>query len=293
MATATLTLRYRGPFSLAASVEFLEGFAPAGAAPQSDEQGLRLAFPVEGEWETAGVLVSHVGQEVRAHVTGEADPVAVEAQLARLLSIDVDGSGFTTVGQRDGVIGDLQRRHPGLRPLGFWSAYESACWAVLSHRVRMTQAASVKQRLAERHGQRLEVHGRELCAFPAPGVLRDLERVDGVPERKLEWLRGIADAALDGSLEGARLREVDRGPALAALQALPGIGPFSAELILLRGAAHPDVFPRHERRLHRVMAAAYGLTDPSIEELAAIAENWRPYRTWAAFLLRARAAEEA
>jgi len=88
-----------------------------------------------------------------------------------------------------------------------------------------------------------------------------------------------------------------RGPfSLAAgVEFLEGFAPaaFGAELILLRGAAHPDVFPRHERRLHRIMAAAYELTDPSIDELAAIAEQWRPYRTWAAFLLRARAAAEA
>ena len=72
------------------------------------------------------------------------------------------------------------------------------------------------------------------------------------------------------------------------LQELPGIGPFSAELILLRGAGHPDVFPRQERRLHLAMAAAYDLADPTIDELVAIADSWRPYRTWSAFLLRAR-----
>jgi 3-methyladenine DNA glycosylase/8-oxoguanine DNA glycosylase len=38
--------------------------------------------------------------------------------------------------------------------------------------------------------------------------------------------------------------------ALAHLQRLPGIGPFSAQLILIRGAGHPDVFPSDERRLH-------------------------------------------
>ena len=94
-------------------------------------------------------------------------------------------------------------------------------------------------------------------------------------------------------MHGARLRELEPEAALAELRALAGIGPFSAELILLRGAAHPDVFPRQEGRLHRVMAAAYRLADPSLEQLAAIAEQWRLYRTWAAFLLRARREEES
>ena len=67
---------------------------------------------------------------------------------------------------------------------------------------------------------------------------------------------------------------------------LPGIGPFSAELILLRGAGYPDAFPTHEKRLHRAMAAVYHL-NPGPEALRAIADRWRPYRTWIALLLRA------
>ena len=157
----------------------------------------------------------------------------------------------------------------------------------------MTQAARLKQRLAEQHGRQAEAGGRRVAAFPAPGVLRELDRVEGVPARKLERLRAIADAALTGSLDGARLRALAPDAALAELRELPGIGPFSAELILLRGAAHPDVFPRHERRLHLAMAATYRLDEPSLDELAAIAERWQPYRTWIAFLLRVRREQQA
>jgi DNA-3-methyladenine glycosylase II len=287
MSSRSLTLDPRGPFSLAAAAEFLERFAPGGSAAADDGRGLRLAFAVEGGWETVGVRVMQAGDALRADVFGEADPDAVAAQLARLLSADVDAGGFTAVGARDRVVGELQARHPGLRPVGFCSPYEAACWALLSHRVRMTQAARLKQRLAEEHGRRIEVDGRPVAAFPAPGVLRSIDQVDGIPEIKLARLRAIADAALAGVLDGARLRALEPADALEELRELPGIGPFSAELILLRGAAHPDVFPRQERRLHLAMAAAYQLADPSIELLSAIADSWRPYRTWSAFLLRA------
>jgi DNA-3-methyladenine glycosylase II len=56
----------------------------------------------------------------------------------------------------------------------------------------------------------------------------------------------------------------------------------------MRGAAHPDLFPDHERRLHDEMARAYDLIDPSLEQLYAIADDWRPYRTWVALHLRTR-----
>ena len=80
---------------------------------------------------------------------------------------------------------------------------------------------------------------------------------------------------------------MDRDEALAYLQQLPGIGPFSAELVLLRGAGDPDAFPRHEQRLHRAMAAAYGLGDaPDFDVLERVADRWRPYRSWVGLLLR-------
>ncbi|GAA1926768.1 hypothetical protein GCM10009753_70380 [Streptantibioticus ferralitis] len=80
--------------------------------------------------------------------------------------------------------------------------------------------------------------------------------------------------------------------ALEALRTLPGIGPFSAELILIRGAGHPDVFPRHERRLRASIADEYDLGETGshdVRRLAEIADRWKPYRSWIALLLRARA----
>lgn len=279
-------LPVQGPFSLAASTRFLEGFSPAGTFAAG--AGLAVAFPVEGDWRTAGALVRQDGDRVTGEVHGPVEPATVGAQLARILSLDVDGGGFPAVGERDEVVGALQRRYPGLRPVGFWSPYEAAAWAVIAQRVRIVQAARVKQRIAERHGTAVEVGGTHLAAFPSPEVLRGLAEIEGVPARKLPWLHGVADAALAGVLDGARLRALEPERALAELQELAGIGPFAADLILIRGAQHPDVFPTHERRLHEELVRAYELRDPTPDELERIADRWRPYRSWVSLLLRTR-----
>ncbi|MDQ3870001.1 MAG: hypothetical protein M3301_00100 [Chloroflexota bacterium] len=74
---------------------------------------------------------------------------------------------------------------------------------------------------------------------------------------------------------------------MAHLKALPGVGDFSAQLILLRGAGEPDYLASAEPRLARAVALAYGLSsEPGSAELVEIAEAWRPFRTWVAFLLR-------
>jgi DNA-3-methyladenine glycosylase II len=291
-----LDLPVAGPFDLAASARFLEGFAPAARSDAAVLDGeLRLAFPVAPSWRPVGVLVRQPVPDgpVRVAVRGEPSDVDhAVAAVRRILSLDVDGSGFAAVGLRDPVVGELQRRYPGLRPVGFHSPYEAACFAIIAHRIRITQAGTLKSQLAQRFGVPVEVHGVVLPTFPAPAVLRALPRVPWVSELKSDRLHAVADAARSGLLDAAELRALPVDEALARLRQLPGIGPFSSELVLLRGAAHPDGFPVAESRLHEEMTRAYSLDNPKTPELAAIAENWRPYRTWASLLMRVRREED-
>ena len=281
----------RGPFSLASSIRFLEGFTPA-AYTSGEDALLELAFPVEGSWETVGVRVRQDGGGVTAVVVSPSSPgpdliAAVRAQVERILSLDVDGSGFPAVGERDPVVGRLQRSYPGLRPVGFWSPYEAAAWTIIGHRIRIRQAASIKARMAAELGEPVTFGDRLVHAFPSPQRLASLESFPGLAGRKPEWLRSVAMAALNGQLDAARLRGLPRETALKDLKTLPGIGDFSAGLILLRGAGDPDAVAYHEPRLALAVRDAYGLPGPATpEQLTDISENWRPYRTWVTLLLR-------
>jgi 3-methyladenine DNA glycosylase/8-oxoguanine DNA glycosylase len=283
-----------GPFDLTASARFVEGFAPAARADAAATPGeLRLAFPVAPSWRPAGVLVRQPvpGGPLRVAIRAEQSDVDdVVAAVRRILSIDVAGSAFPDVGARDPVVGALQRRHPGLRPVAFYSPYEAACYAILSHRVRMTQAAAIKHQLAVRLGDTVDVHGQPLPTFPAPAVLLAQPHVPMVSELKSDRLKAVAKAALEGRLDAEELRSLPVQEALTRLKELPGIGNFSAELVLLRGAAHPDAFPEAEERLHEEMRHAYQATTKS--DLIAIAETWAPYRTWVALLMRVNREEE-
>ncbi len=282
----TFELVPAGPFSLGASAAFLEGFSPA--AYQGAEEGhLHLAFVPDGEEAAAGVCLRQPDGAVVGEVFGEADPEAVRDQVTRILSLDVDGSGFPEVGRRDPVVGGLQARWPGLRPVGFFSPYEAAAWALIGHRIRIVQAARVKERMADELGQAVDVHGDVRHAFPGPSRLAALEGFPGLFDRKVENLRALGEEAATGRLDGAHLRGLPRDQALAELKQLKGIGDFSAELVLLRGAGDPDHLPGHEPRLSRGAALAYGLDQPPDQAwLEERAEAWRPYRTWVVLLLR-------
>jgi DNA-3-methyladenine glycosylase II len=280
-------MRARGPFSLTAAARFTEGF-PAGQG--GDNARLDLAFPADNDWTTVGVRVSEDRTGLLADIVANPGAVPlgqIHDQVERILSLDVDGTDFPAVAERDPVVHDLQARYPGLRPVQFHSPYEAAAWTIIGQRIRMTQAAGIRTRMATQLGDSVDFGDRQLPSFPAPDRLAALREFPGLTDRKLEQLRALGRAAGQGRLDASALRGRLAEEALAHLRTLPGIGPFSAELILLRGAGHPDVFPTHEKRLHRAMAAVYHLgPDPDLEALQAVADHWRPYRTWTSLLLR-------
>jgi len=88
-------------------------------------------------------------------------------------------------------------------------------------------------------------------------------------------------------------RLLAEGPerAMAGLQALAGIGPFYSALIVIRGTGFTDVLPVSEPRVLELAARLYQLGGPPSEaEFRALAQPWKPFRTWTAVLIRAAAA---
>ncbi len=272
MAVRVTEFEVLGPWSLQTSKRFWEGFTPAALAGGQPRPRLRTAFPVEGDWHRAEAEVTQAGDTARLVLAGDGDLEAAAAQVRRFLALDVDGRGWPEVGRRDPVIADTQARLPGLRPCGFHSPYEAAAWSVLSQRLRIVQAARLRAELIDRYG--------EDGAFPPPHTLARLDL--DLPARKGEYLRAVAEAALEGLLDGAALRALDPGQAVQRVQQVKGLGPFAAELVVLRGANAPDALPHHERRLEAEIAEQYGTG----RSLAEISQAWRPYRTWAAVHLR-------
>lgn len=281
----------KGPFSLAAARRFFGGWE--GTTGTDIEGGvLRVAFLVDDWSGYAGLLVRQDdGGDVHAEIVatrGAPDPARVQAQLTRVLSLDHDATGYAALGERDPVIGRLLRQADFLRPVNFHSPYEAASWAIVSSRVQQRQA----MRLRSAMSNRLEVDGVALDVWPAPEQLLAREAMEGLPAQRVERLHAVARAALAGDLDRDALLALDPDEAIARLQQLPGIGPFWATLIELRAVGPTDALTRGEPRMRRAAAAAYDRPELERDDdaLVALAESWRPYRTWVSVLLRATAA---
>ena len=277
MVQHALSVPVLGPWSLRTSKRFWEEFTPTAIAAGGDPDVLSARFMSEHDWTPVSARVTQRGESAQISLSGTGDLAAAAEQVCRFLSLDVDARAWAAVGDRDPIIATAQRALPGYRPCGFHSPYEAAAWCVLSQRTHVPVAARVRRDLIVAHG--------DDGAFPAPDAL--IRAIDAgeldLPGRKPDYLRAVAEAALTGLLNGPRLRTTPEESARRELLTVTGIGPFAADLVLIRGANAQDVLPRAERRLYAEISYQYG-PESLLEE---VAERWRPFRSWAAVHLRA------
>jgi len=285
----------QGPFSWPMAVDVLGHFGPTGrhvveASPKvTAESILRLAFPLDGDFEPVAVALRFEDGALRGEVAGSTRIDAVAGQVARIFSLDIDGSGYPELAGRDPALTPLMAALPGLRPVCFTSPYETAAWAILSARTSMAQAARVQDRLIADLGERLHVAGRDAWSFPTPQRLLELRELPGAAPEKVVRLHGVARAALEGRLDAARLRVLGDVAGPESLLSIRGIGPFWSSGIYLRGCGIADFFPDEPLSI-AALGQLHGLGDrPAGGTVKRLTDAYAPYRMWVCFMLRVAA----
>ncbi|WP_353510314.1 DNA-3-methyladenine glycosylase 2 family protein [Intrasporangium sp.] len=188
------------------------------------------------------------------------------------------GQAVQDLVSRDADLARIVREHgrPVLwtRPPGF----PALVLFILEQQVSLASAAAAYSRLAESLG------GMSPEAI-ATSTSEDL-RASGVSRQKDRYLRALSAAVLDGTLDLESLAELPDDEVRRALVALPGIGPWTADVYLLACLGRPDLWPIGDRALQVAAAEALGLAAvPDPASLTALGERWRPLRSTAARLL--------
>jgi DNA-3-methyladenine glycosylase II len=155
-------------------------------------------------------------------------------------------------------------------------AFGTLIFEVAGQQLSVSATRTIVSRIVQHFGGHLPSPAELLAADP--GVLR----TSGMSTRKGETLRALAERFVDGRLSDEALSRMTDAEVEVALTEAPGIGPWTARGFLLVGLDRPDVFLSGDLALRRALQRAYGFDHPPTEdEMAELADRWRPYRSLA------------
>jgi DNA-3-methyladenine glycosylase II len=182
----------------------------------------------------------------------------------------------------DPVLAEMIDSHPDFRPRAWidelppLDAFGMLTFQVIGQQLSVRATRAIVGRLQERFGGHMPSPAELLATDP-----REL-RAAGMSTRKGATLRALAERFVDGRLNDQALARMTDDEIEAALTEVPGIGPWTAHGFLIFALDRRDVLLSGDLALRRAVERAYGLDHlPTEDEMAQVAERWRPYRSLA------------
>ena len=155
--------------------------------------------------------------------------------------------------------------------------YGALVRSIVGQQLSVLAARSIYGRLTERFGGRAPTPEEVLAEDP-----EELRAAAGLSRMKAQFLRSLAEHVLDGSLELSRLRDLEDDLVVAELIQVKGLGVWTAHMFLMFTLHRPDVLAVGDLGVRRGAERAYGLGAlPDAPALEAMAEPWRPWRSYA------------
>ncbi len=175
-------------------------------------------------------------------------------------------------------LGGLAEDAPGLRIPGAWDGFEVAVRAVLGQQVTVKTACKLAGRVVELSQCRVTTPWQEvLYRFPSPAEFLTLSDESlgeaGIIRSRIQALKTIANAIETGELDLSRATDYEKNQSY--LLSIKGIGPWTANYIGMRAQRWPDAFLAADSGVKK----ALNLTNT--KQIEAIAEVWRPWRSYA------------
>ena len=275
----TLQLTYRPPYDWQAMLDFLGARAVPGIEAVRDDRWLRtIRLGAHAGW----LEVRHLPErnallvELSHSLTPVLPPLL--GRLRNLFDLAARPDVIASHLAADPLLAPAIAAHPGLRVPGALDGVEIGVRAILGQQVSVRSATTAATRLAGAFGERIETPHPELDRlWPTTAALAasdsDALSALGIITARAKAIVGLAQAVTQRAIElepGVAPEEQVR-----RLEALPGIGPWTASYIAMRALRWPDAFPGGDV----VVRKRLGCTTPAAAE--ARAEHWRPWRSYA------------
>ena len=272
MVAVTIRLAVRVPFASGAVMSFIGDRAIPGVESWQDAT-YRRSLDLPGG---VGVveLVAHPDHvAARLELSSWSDLGAAAQRVRRLLDLDNDPAAVDAALGSAPALAALVDAVPGRRAPASVDPYETAIRAVIGQQVSVAGARTVAARIVQAVGRPLPQPAGELThVFPRPEELADApDGAFSMPSARRDTIRRLAGAVADGRIEldaGSEPAEVRR-----QLLELRGIGPWTAEYVVMRGLGHPDTF------LDNDLGVRHALDRLGLD--ADQASQWAPWRSYA------------
>lgn len=215
-----------------------------------------------------------------------------EAQMIiqKMLGLAVDVRPFYALAAKDPVLKQLSRPFTGVRPPRFPTLFEALVNAIACQQVSLDVGILLLNRLSETFGLNFSAGNVTAHAFPRPVDVLDVPEEAlkqlGFSYQKARAIKGVADSIVNEDVRPDQLELADNEQVLARLQALRGIGRWSAEYALLRGFGRLDIFPGDDIGGQNNVQKLFRLeTRPGYEQLRSLTTSWHPYAGFVYFHL--------
>jgi DNA-3-methyladenine glycosylase II len=234
---------------------------------------------------------------LNVHVLENALPLSQDEREAVIryvrewFDLDTDLTPFYTLAGSDPVLQKVVPALYGLRNIGIDDLFEAVCWGILGQQINLAFAYTLKRRFVESFGQGMDHNGVRYWTFPSPDVIASLSTADltslQITGKKSEYLIGVAELIAQGKLsKQALLQTGDCKEAEKQLVSIRGIGPWTANYVLMRCLRFPSAFPIDDVGLHNAIKSVLGLEQkPSVQLIRQLSATWTNWEAYATFYL--------
>ena len=272
LGTIALRLPFREPLHAAALVEFLAARTVAGVDEVVDGEYRRVLRLPHGPATVAVTLLpgyAHATLSLR----DVRDLAPAVARCRRMLDLDADPTAVDAALAADPALAPLVAKEAGVRVPRGADGFETAVRGIVGQQISVAGARKVLARLAAVAAQGFPT-ADEVAAAP--------DEAFAMPAARRRTIRTLAEAVAGGEL--ALDPGADRAATEAALLAIDGIGPWTAQYVALRALGDPDVLLPTDLGVRRG-AAALGLPNDPAALAAHAQRHWAPWRSYATIRL--------
>ncbi|MDA1218041.1 MAG: DNA-3-methyladenine glycosylase [Chloroflexi bacterium] len=235
---------------------------------------------------TGSIASPELSIEVQGDNLSPHDVVGASKQVMWVLGGEQDLAPFYAQAESDPVLANVVNNFYGLHLPHTTTVFEALVLAILGQQIATTVARIIRTLLIETYGLSQTFDDGLHFAFPRPQSLHaasveDLRQLK-LSQRKAEYVKGVAAAALDGSGWLEDLQGLDDAEVVSQVTELRGVGHWTAQWVLVRALGRLDAFPSGDLALQRAISNLYfngaKLSAAQIEEFS---QRWSPFRTYA------------